>query len=1832
MNDRTVTAVHPATPVQQGFLLGTLTGRDAVFVEQSVFPLIGSLDRGQLDRACSGLVADHEILRTGFAWALAGDPQQVVLAAGSLTPEYVDSRGLKPAAQRAALQQLLDRHRDAPFDLTRPPLLRLAVHRLNDERHQLVWTHHHVVLDGWSHLALAHELLSRYAGAPGHRSAFGPYSRWLACADQNTQTYWTKHLDGYRGLDGLLTRALAGFGYQETVLDGDHQRALNAFVADHGLTLASVVVGCWSLIAGRQRGRVDIAVGVTVSGRSAPFTGLAELAGPVATTVPVRLLTTADSPVTGWFAETHGLLLAAEQYSGCSSADLHTWSGIEPGTTLYDSVVALANYPGTAAADDYPAGLRLDPSGIASAGGRTRHPLALVADTSHGLRLRLVNDRGRVNDTDASAALNAMTRMLHRLAERDVILVSELADEADALTPLTSGTQVVADSQPAAAAGATASLTQVIAGAYTEVLGRPAGPGTDFLTAGGHSLMALQLLHHLRTTLRVDLTLSDLLNAGAPAALAARVHQILAGDAGMSSPPALDPAGHEPRTPFPMTGIQQAYWTGRSDEFDLGGVDSHLYTEVDITGLDLDRLTEVWGALIDRHPMLRAVTTADGRQQILAPIPPYQIAVTDLRDRGDAQRHPMLDGIRRRLSHPHRDPTRWPLFTIEAALLPDEITRLFLSFDLLIGDALSWQILYREARTLYEDSAAVLPTLHLTFADYVAHQASLTSTDRYLRDREYWQAKLPSLPAPPQLPLTAAGIGITRQRFTRHQLKLRRCDDDVLRRVASAHGCTLSTLLLSTFNETLRRFTGSTRFLVNVTVYNRPPVHPQINQIVGDFTSTVLADVDLSAATFGERVRDLQRTLWADLDHILYSGVDVLRDLREGHPDRNAIAPVVFTSTLDLDPAGPYPSNNFPGIVGYGIGQTPQVLLDYQTYESGTDLIINLDAVDEAFPDGLVQDMLDNHAAALRVLTTDNLAPHRPYLDVLEPVPAMPAPLGGARLLHEPFVEQATRHPDRTALVHDGARITYGELHEQARILASRIVAAAPADELVALLCRPGPGQAASALATLLAGYAFVPLDVTWPATRIADLLAVTGASLVLTEHDTAARISLPPGASVLVIDADGRFPEKEQMTVRTPRKPGDVAYVIFTSGSTGRPKGVTISHKGALNTVLDINQRYTVTAGDTVLAVSAFTFDLAIYDLFGVLAAGGTVVIPTVDQRRDPEAWVQLIHTEQVTIWNSVPVLMDLLTESLPTCDTALQELRICLLSGDWIPVELPTKVRQQAPHCQVVSLGGATEGSIWSILYEIGDIDPQWTSIPYGAAMTGQLVTVLDDDLRPCPAWVPGQIHIGGHGTALGYWNAPELTASSFLFDGRTGTRLYRTGDWGRTRTDGLIEFLGRRDDQVKIRGYRVEIREVEAALRAITGVTQAAVVAVGGRTDRRLAAFAVTDRTADDVRSELATTLPAHMLPVKVIVLNEMPVSATSKLDRNVLARLAMNAAAPDAPADGVAGPAPAGPADVPGADDLREVLTSVLTILPDLDDDLVALGLTSVDIIRVANTLERTCGRRPRLREFYRSPTLRFLLRHLAESDLMSAVQPAGRQPAPREQRASAPWNIPELTDPQQRQRFRAGRPSYPPAPAARVLPGAEALPPRARTPRRFTAQVVAAQQLAGLLAVLARTGTPAMFPYPSAGGLYAIRAHVHIRPGRVDQISAGMYAYHPDSADLVVHMPDIDLDENVHLGPVNRTLACTAAFTIFLTTNPADSAPLYGLDAEVLALLNAGYIGQALYARAASHGLGLCPVHGVDFDTVRWMIPDGVNAVLLHTLVGGVSAHGCGTQA
>jgi pyochelin synthetase len=887
--------------------------------------------------------------------------------------------------------------------------------------------------------------------------------------------------------------------------------------------------------------------------------------------------------------------------------------------------------------------------------------------------------------------------------------------------------------------------------------------------------------------------------------------------------------------PFPLTDVQSAYLLGRRDVFAYGGVACQGYGELAFPELDPCRLEAAWNDLMRRHAMLRAVIDADGSQRVLAEVPEYRVAVVDVAGDGAAAEA----AARAEMDHRVRQPDRWPLFELRVTR-SERRALLHFAIDFLVADFVSIQVLLDELRQRYVHPEAPLPPLEIGFRDYLLAERRLRSGAAHEADREHWWARLDGLPPAPELPVLPTAAQAP-PRFTRWETALDAGRWRAVREQAGRAGITPSGAVLAAYAEVIGRWSRSPRFTLDVTLLNRLPLHPQVDRLVGDFTTIELLAVDADPATpFAARARAVQGQLWQDLDHRLCTGVEVIREIARRHGPGAALFPVVFTSTVGVGEEGGAPE--WGELVG-GISQTPQVWIDCQVMERGGGLSVNWDVRDGVFPDGLV----DGAFGAFAELLARLAEPAAWAATCPVPLPAAqaerrrqandtaaPLPEG---LLQDGVLAQARRTPHLPAVIAPDRELTFAELAGLAGGVAARLAAAGcRPGERVAVVMDKGWEQVAGTLGTLLAGCAYVPVDTAQPAARRDRILAGAGIRHALTQS-WLLEADWPAGVAPLAVG--GVQPAE---VPPSPAAPDDLAYVIYTSGSTGVPKGVMITHRAALNTVEDVNRRFGVRVGERVLGLSSLGFDLSVYDVFGVLAAGGGVVLPDAARRGDPSHWAELVAEHGVTIWNSVPAQLQMLHDYLAAePELELPSLRLAMLSGDWIPVSLPDQARRRLPGLEVVSLGGATEAAIWSIFHRIGAVPAEWRSIPYGRPLANQRFHVLDAGLRPSPEWTPGELYIAGDGLALGYLGDEAQTAERFLVHPDTGERLYRTGDWGRYLPDGAIEFLGREDLQVKIRGHRIELAEVEAALLAHSGVGAAVAVVDGDRPlERRLAAF--------------------------------------------------------------------------------------------------------------------------------------------------------------------------------------------------------------------------------------------------------------------------------------------------------------------------------------------------------------------------------------------------------
>jgi pyochelin synthetase len=999
------------------------------------------------------------------------------------------------------------------------------------------------------------------------------------------------------------------------------------------------------------------------------------------------------------------------------------------------------------------------------------------------------------------------------------------------------------------------------------------------------------------------------------------------------APPALVPDPARWHEPFPPSDLQTAFLVGSREGFEHH-VRPHQYLEFDLAELDPARLEAALNRALGRQRANLVVVDEEMRLSAVADPAPVRVRVTDLRGRPPADVVDGIAAIRAAMCRRELPLDRWPWLDVEISRYGEGRGRLHYNNNNFFSDAWGTLRFLDSVLDLYHRPQQTLPPLEVGYRDCVLALAELEESARGQAARRYWNDRMADWPGPPDLPLAPGVDARRRSRLSRREIVLPADQWAALKHAAGARGLTPTSAATAAYAELLAYWSGSRHFLLSNMVTHRQPLHPQVADVIGNFAALYPLEVDWRhAEPFAARARRLQTQVVADLEHTSWSGVKVLQTLNQVRrtPGRMALPYAVGSALF----AGPQDRPCHSQL------ETPQVVLDCEFWElRGGELWVVWDVIEEVFPAGLVDAMQTGFAALLDRLTAGERAWDDPAPDLLPAAQRElrntqngPAPTVPSGRLHDPLPVWAAEAPDRPAVITPDITLSYRDLHDRAAEVSERLRAGGvrPGDLVAVLLDKSWP-QVAAVLGTLGAGAAYVPIDPAWPAERIRLLLQDTGARAVVSSA----------GVTITTAGEPYRGPYRE-----------DLAYVIYTSGSTGRPKGAMLDHRGPVNTVVDVNDRFGIGPDNVFLGVSSLCFDLSVYDIFGAVAAGATLVLPP--SGADPAGWLELTRRHRVTVWNSVPALMQLLVDEATAAGVQLPSLRTVLLSGDWIPVALPGRIRSVAPNARVISLGGATEASIWSICHPIDRVDPGWVSIPYGRPMTNQSWHILDAHGRDAPVWTAGELHIGGAGIALGYLGDPERTAAAFVTHPSTGERLYRTGDLGRYLPDGEIEFLGRADFQVKIQGFRVEPGEIEHALAAHPGVLQAAVIARDSGAGRQLAGF-VTGAGLDPqaLHEFLATRLPAHLVPSTIEVLAELPRTANGKLDRPGLAT--RQHAAP-----------PAGrPYQAPRSATekvLAEIWADVLGGDPvGVHDDFFDRGGQSFAALRVAGQAARRLGRR------------------------------------------------------------------------------------------------------------------------------------------------------------------------------------------------------------------------------------------------------------------------------
>lgn len=1060
--------------------------------------------------------------------------------------------------------------------------------------------------------------------------------------------------------------------------------------------------------------------------------------------------------------------------------------------------------------------------------------------------------------------------------------------------------------------------------------------------------------------------------------------------------------------PFALTELQHAYWVGEQGIY-RQATTPYFYFEYDLPEQPLEHFATAIEALIRRHDAFRLQVSQDALQRILPFQGKINAELMDLREASPQEKEDWLSAPRKDIqsllpSLESGQPYFFRVGRIKGSC------RLFLGLRLHMIDGPSVRIIFRDFLQYLQQAASLdvrtVEPLTLSFRDYVLARQNL-SKKRQDTDQRYWLSRLDSLPLAPQLP--QAKTALSENRPTSFQ-RLSGCFKPQqwhsLENGARRYGVSANAVLCQLFADVLCQWTQEAAFSLNMLASQRPFDDPDMPDMIGNCGSTLIVQCDNDAASFAHRCQVLHKQMLSDFAHSSYSGVSVIQALQSQRVTGDSpVMPVVFTSGIQSSAEHKASASDSLLSKVFSKVHTPQVWLDHQVVMEQGQVHYYWDFVDDVFPDKLIPCMFNlyqrqiERLCAIQDWTTISDAWHLPDHNGIHTPPDDPC--SDSHNAHDHllsgFLDQVRQNPDRQALITEQQSWNYQQLLDAAHTLAAHLQEqGVENNDPVALCIEKGPQQVIAILATLLAGAFYIPIDQSQPAQRRNQILEQSGCQWLLVHADSVS--DLPQGVSV--VDIKQRHHKAEYRTVDF--SPEATAYVIFTSGSTGTPKGVEMKHSAVLNTLIDVSERFSLSADDRVIALSAYNFDLSVFDIFATLAAGAAIVMPTDQDRPDPEHWLDLCQQHKVTVWNSVPALMEMAWQmaSESQRQQAFQSLRLIMFSGDWIPLLQARQILSELPDTLFYSLGGATEAAIWSNYFPVTRIDPAWRSIPYGYSLNNQKLWVLDKQLRPCQPWNHGEIFIAGDGLANGYYRDDVRTQQSFIRHPETGVRLYRTGDLGCYQPSGCIDILGRVDFQIKLNGYRIELGEIEAVLDDCPEVHQACSLLI----DNSLVAFVVPEfvvlekvdsKTQHDdsaVRHTLQETLqarlPQYMVPGRIHLVPSLPVTTNGKWDRQQMLHMDRALKQEDMAQQQTA-------CDKPITDPVMTKLAQLWLQVLDLpasdvdylkaDSHFFTLGGNSLSAVRLANRIAEHFNQRFPLSVFYQHDTLEKQTQWLKQQD-------------------------------------------------------------------------------------------------------------------------------------------------------------------------------------------------------------------------------------------------------
>ncbi|WP_425273349.1 amino acid adenylation domain-containing protein, partial [Pseudomonas petroselini] len=1019
-----------------------------------------------------------------------------------------------------------------------------------------------------------------------------------------------------------------------------------------------------------------------------------------------------------------------------------------------------------------------------------------------------------------------------------------------------------------------------------------------------HSLLAMQVVSRIRQALKREVPLKLLFEQprleGFVAALTTQAP-------GAPTAPALLPVGRD--QPLPLSYAQERQWF--LWQLEPQSAAYHIPSALRLKGqLDLGALQRSFDTLLARHESLRTHLRQerDRTVQIISPQVSLQIA------HAEVQEVQLKARVEAEIAQPF-NLEQGPLLRVSLLRIAADEHVLVLVQHHIVSDGWSMQLMVEELVQLYaaysQGQVLQWPALPIQYADYAVWQRNWMEAGEKARQLAYWRDMLGGEQSVLALPFDHPRPAVQSHRGARLAFELPGALTQGLKALAKQQDVTLFMLLLASFQTLLHRYSGQEEIRVGVPIANRN--RSETERLIGFFVNTQVLKADLHGQMSVEQL--LQQARQRALDAQAHQDLPFEQLVEALQPERslshNPLFQVMFNHQTDVGQA--QVQQQLPNLSVEGLewdSKTAHFDLDLDIQESTEGIWATLGYAQDLFEASTVQRMALHWQNLLQGMVADprqnlsqlNLLDNAERQQILQLWNQSDAGFSAKRLVHELVADRAGETPEAVAVKFGEQQLTYGELDRQANRLAHALIARGVGPEVRVAIAMPRSAEIMVAfLAVMKAGGVYVPLDIEYPRDRLLYMMQDSRARLLLTHSAVQQRLPIPDGLEALAVDQTQAWSADDDTAPEVALDGDNLAYVIYTSGSTGMPKGVAVSHGPLVAHIIATGERYETSPADCELHFMSFAFDGSHEGWMHPLINGASVLIRD-DSLWLPEYTYQQMHRHHVTMAVFPPVYLQQLAEHAER-DGNPPKVRVYCFGGDAVAQASYDLAWRALKPTYLFNGYGPTETVVTPLLWKARRGDPCGAVYaPIGTLLGNRSGYVLDAQLNLQPIGVAGELYLGGEGVARGYLERPALTAERFVPDpfGKPGSRVYRSGDLTRGRSDGVVDYLGRVDHQVKIRGFRIELGEIEARLREQDSVGETVVVAQEGPSGKQLVAYvvpldpllvddAVAQSTCREaLRRALKTRLPDYMVPTHLMFLERMPLTPNGKLDRKGLPR--------------------------------------------------------------------------------------------------------------------------------------------------------------------------------------------------------------------------------------------------------------------------------------------------------------------------------------------------------